>query len=296
MTILGFPVCEYLCLAIFMVYDAYSWHSRLWVVTVPCHISCLFIKFSVCGYLCLAISMPLHVPVLGFSGCEWLLCLAVFHAWLWWLFLAFQAVSGYCALPYFMSDHDAYSWLSREWVAHVPCHVSCLFIIHTIGPSLWVSVPCYIYASSWCLFLAFKAVSGYCTWPYFMPDNNAFQAVRGYCALPYFMPDSDAFSWLSRKWVATVFCHILCLFMIHAMQLVSICVLLYLCLFMMLVFFQGVSGYCALPYIMPTHDASCLFRVWVASVPCNILCLFIIPLGFPGCEWLLCLAIFYAWA
>ena len=66
-------------------------------------------------------------------------------------------------------------------------------------------------------------------------------------------------------------------------------------------FFQGVSGYCALPYIMPTHDASCLFRVWVASVPCNILCLFIIPLGFPGCEWLLCLAIFmlehnaYSW-
>lgn len=170
MTILGFPVCEYLCLAIFMVYDAYSWHSRLWVVTVPCHISCLFIKISVCGYLCLAISMPLH------DACSWLLRL--------WVVI----VPGHILCLIIM--------LSRLWVATVLCHISCLILMPVLDSlesewllcfaisyacswympcSLWVSVSCYIYASSWCLFFPG------CEWPLCL----AIYYAHSWCLLPF---------------------------------------------------------------------------------------------------------------
>ena len=142
---------------------------------MSCHISCL-----------------LMMLILGSPDCEWPLCLAIFHACSWCLFLALQRVSGhfalqyfmpahlflalqfvsgYFALQFFMPAHDASSWLTSQWVATLPSNISCLLMMLVLGSP----------ASEW-LF-----------------------------ALQYFMPAHDACSWLSREWVATLPCNISCL-------------------------------------------------------------------------------------
>ena len=144
----------------------------------------------------------------------------------------------------------------------------------------------------------------------------AHQNVSGYCALPYFMPVHGFYSWLFRKWVATILiCHTDYddYSWLSSMWVPVPCYIYGLwCLFLA---FQAVSGYCALPYFMPVYKifsmwvsvpcyiyaSSCacswLFRLWVTTVPCCISCLImVIVLGFSGCEWLLCLALFYVWS
>ena len=119
-----------------LAYDAYSW-LREWVATLLSHISCL-----------------LMIPILGSSESKCLLC-AIFHACSWCLFLALQDVSAYFAFPYFMLAHDACSWASvcewllclailyacseglfwffSLWVPTLPCHISCLLMMHVPG-------------------------------------------------------------------------------------------------------------------------------------------------------------------
>ena len=246
------------------------------------------------------------MPVLGSPDCEWLLRLAIFYACSWCLFLTLQIVSGHFAMPYFMLGHDTCSWLSRQWVATLPYHILCLFIMLVLGSpdSEWLLYLAILYACSWCLYLAL-------------------QKVTGYFALPYFMPTYDACSWLSRQWVATMLSHILCLLIMPVLgsrkwvatlpchiscllmmpvlgspesEWLSCLVISDACSWCQFLTLQRVSGYCALLYFMPAYDAcSWLSREWVATMPCHTWCLLMMPiLDSPGSEWLLCLAIFYA--
>ena len=148
MLVLGSPVCKWLlCLAIFMPgHDACSWLSSLWVLLYP----------------------------------------ALFYAFSWCLFLAYQKVSGYSALPYFMLAHDACFWPSRKWV---PYHISCLTMMPLLGsPDCeWLCLAIF-YASS-CQFLALQTVSS-CSLTIFYTSSCQFlslQTVRGYGAFSYFM-------------------------------------------------------------------------------------------------------------
>ena len=276
----------YYVLPYFMpAHDAYSWLSRLWVATLPCNISCL-LMMPILGSsesewpLCLAIFCACS-PVLGSPVCEWLLFPAIFHACSWCLFLALQPVSSYFALQYFMPAHDACTWLSRMWVATLPCIISCLLMMLVLG-SPGSECLAIFHAWLWCLYLALQVVSGYFASPCFMPAHDTcswlsrmsviavpchvlcllmmfltFQEVSDCCTLPYFMPAHHACSWLSRLWVA-------------------ICLpIVYTCLWCLFLALQFVSGYCALPY-------SCLVMMPV--------------LGSPACEWLLYLALFYAFS
>ena len=172
MAVHGSPDCEWsLCLAIVQACSWCSWLSSLWVATVPCHSSCLFM-----------------MPVLGSLGCEWLLCISIVYASSWCLFLALQEVSGYHALPCFMPFYDTCFWFSREWVATVPCHSSYLFMMPVLGFSAceWLLCLAIIHACSWCLFLGSSesewllclAIVYACLWCLFL----ALQEVSGYCA------------------------------------------------------------------------------------------------------------------
>ena len=254
----GYYALPYLITA----HNSCSWLFSLWVAIMPCHISCLF------------------MPVLGFSDCEWLLYLAIVQACLWYLYLALQEVSGYYVLPYFMPAHDAYSWLSRKWVATLPCNISCLLmmlvlnspasewllclaIFHACSPVLgspvceWLLCLAIFHACSpvlgspVCEWLLCLTIFHACSWCLFL----ALQPVSGYFALQYFMPAHDACSWLSSQWVATLPCNISCLLM-------------------MLVLGSPASEWLfALQYFMPAH---------------------MLAHGSPESEWLLCLAIFHA--
>ena len=234
-------VSGYYVLPYFMpAHDAYSWLSRLWVATLPCNISCL-LMMPILGSsesewpLCLAIFCACS-PVLGSPVCEWLLFPAIFHACSWCLFLALQPVSSYFALQYFMPAHDACSWLSSQWVATLPCNISCLLMMLVLGSP----------ASEW-LF-----------------------------ALQYFMPAHNACSWLSREWVATLPCNISCLLMMPILGSPESEWLLYLAIFhacslMPILGSPVCEWYFALQYFMPAHDAcSWLSSWWVATLPCNV--------------------------
>ena len=210
------------------------------------------------------------MPILGSPESEWLVCLAIFHACSWCLFLALQFVSGYFALQYFMPAHDACSWLSSLWVATLPCNISCLFMMSILGSpeSEWLLCLARFHACSWCLYLTLQNVSGYfalfhaCSWCLFL-------ALQEVSALPYFMPDYDAFTWLSRLWVATLLHHVLCLLMTPVLDSPGCQWLLYLVMFY-------ACSWC-----------SWLSRKSVTAVPCHILCLLIMPvLGSLDCEWL----------
>ena len=220
------------------------------------------------------------MPILGSLGCEWLLCLTIFHTCSWCLFLTLQFVSGYFALQYFMPAHDAYSWLSRMWVATLPCNILCLLMMHVLGSP----------GSEWLLCLTIFS----CLLMMLVLDS---QNVSGYFALQYFMPAHDACTWLSRMWVATLPCNISCLLMMLVLGSPgSECLAIFhawlWCLYLAL---QVVSGYFASPCFMPAHDTcSWLSRKSVTAVPCHVLCLLMMPvLDFPGSQWLLYLAIFY---
>ena len=264
MPILGSLGSEWLlCLAIF--------HACSW---------CLFMALQlVSGYFALQYFMPAHDAYFWSPESEWLLCLAIFHACSWCLFLALQRVSGYFALQYFMPAHDACSWLCRMWVATLPCNISCLLMMHVLGSLAGEWLLCLFHACSWCLFLTLRMWvatlpckiscllmmlvldSPECEWLLCLALFHAcswclFLALQEVSALPYFMPDYDAFTWLSRLWVATLLHHV----------------------------------------FMPAHDTcSWLSRKSVTTVPCHVLCLLMMPvLDFPGSQWLLYLAIFYA--
>ena len=126
---------------------ACPWLSRLWVTVVPCYNSSLLI-----------------MPVLGSPVGEWLWCLATILACWSCLSLVFQDVSGHDALlQFYLADH-ACPWLSRKWVAVVPCCNSGLLIMLALGSSvcewLWCSaatVACWL-----CLSLALQLVSDCC--------------------------------------------------------------------------------------------------------------------------------------
>ena len=213
------------------------------------------------------------MPILGSLGCEWLLCLTIFHTCSWCLFLTLQFVSGYFALQYFMPAHDAYSWLSRMWVATLPCNILCLLMMHVLGSP----------GSEWLLCLTIFS----CLLMMLVLDS---QNVSGYFALQYFMPAHDACSWLSRKWVP---CHISCLIMMPLLgspgcEWLLCFTMFYACSWHLFLTLQEVSDCCTLSCFMSAHDAcSWLSRKSVTAVPCHILCLLIMPvLGSLDCEWL----------
>ena len=245
------------------------------------------------------------MPILGSLECEWLLCLAIFYACSWCMFLALQEVSGYFALQYFHACLWCLFLTLRMWVATLPCNISCLLMMLVLdSPECeWLLCLAIFHACSWCLFLALQEVS----------------------ALPYFMPDYDAFTWLSRLWVATLLHHVLCLLMTPVLdspgsQWLLYLVMFYVCSWCLFLTFQEVSDCCTLPYFMAAHHAcSWLSRLWVAiCLPivytclwCLFLalqfvsgycalpysCLVMMPvLGSPACEWLLYLALFYAFS
>ena len=70
----------------------------LQTVSGALHIPCLIIMFlafqTVSGHCALPYYISNH-DVFGSSECEWLLCLAIFHACSWFLFLTFQEVSSH---------------------------------------------------------------------------------------------------------------------------------------------------------------------------------------------------------
>ena len=287
-----------------LLHDAYFWLYREWVATLPCHISCLLMMpvpgspgsawllclaiFYACSWclilgsseskwLLCHISCLLMMPLLDSLDCEWLLCLAIFHACSWCLFLALQRVSGYFALPYFMLAHYAWFWLSRLWVATVPCHISCLLMMPVFGSPAceWLLCLAIFHACSQCLLLALQIVSGCFACHNSCLHMMIFLALQEVSALSYFMPALDAYSWLSRKWVVTLPCHIpacsWCLFL--ALQRVSSYYISpVFCLLTMPVL--GSSGSQWLLYLaifMPAHDTSSwLSRLWVATLPCHI--------------------------
>ena len=311
MTLAPQLVSGYYALPYFITaHNSYSWLFSLWVAIMPCHI-CMPVHACTWLFRLWVAAVPCHslglfvIPLFGSPGSEWLLCLAIFHACSWCLFLALQIVSGHFALQYFMPAHDAYSWLFREWVATLPCNISCLLTCSWLF-SLWVAtLPCnflcllmmlvldspasewllclpIFHVCSWCLFLALQPVSGY------LPCNIS-------CLLMMLVLGSPESEWL------------LCLAIFHACSLMPIlgspvcegllCLTIFhacsWCVFLVL---QEVSGYFALQCLVPAHDAySWLSRMWVATLPYNIsYLLMMLVLDSPVCEWLLCLAIFHA--
>ena len=152
------------------------------------------------------------MPVLGFSGSKWLWCLSTMLAcwsclsfgssaceWLWcfaaflacWscLSLVFQRVSG-CGtlLQFWPADHNCL-WLSRKWVAVLPCYNFSLLIMPVLGSPVckWL----------WCLATILSCwsclpCSSACEWLW-CHDTN----LSCWCCLP----------WLFSLWVAVVpFC------------------------------------------------------------------------------------------
>ena len=240
-------------------HDASSWLSRLWVAALPCYISCLLHDAYFWLYREWVATLPCHIscllmmPVPGSPGSAWLLCLAIFYACSWCLILGSS---------------------ESKWLL---CHISCLLMMPLLD-SLdceWLLCLAIFHACSQCLLLALQIVSGCFACHNSCLHMMIFLALQEVSALSYFMPALDAYSWLSRKWVVTLPCHISacswCLFL--ALQRVSSYYISpVFCLLTMPVL--GSSGSQWLLYLaifMPAHDTSSwLSRLWVATLPCHI--------------------------
>ena len=157
--------------------ETFSWFFSLWVPVEPCCISRL-----------------VTIPILGFLESESLLCLAglfwacwqcvfsaalqkvsnhyillaVIQAHSWYVFLAFQLVSGCLALLIFELANYFCPCLSSLWVVAVPCYILSLLTIPVlISFRMWVVA--------------------------------AFSCILSLLTMPVF--------WLSRRWISAVpFC------------------------------------------------------------------------------------------
>ena len=135
------------------------------------------------------------MSVLVSSGCEWLWCLAAILGCWWCLSLALQDVSGCGVLLQFWPTDDACPWLSREWVAMVPCCTSSLLMMPVFGSPVgeWLWCLAAILSCWWHLFLVLQLVSGcgtflqFCWWCL----SLALQKVSGCSGLFYFSPVND---------------------------------------------------------------------------------------------------------
>ena len=127
--------------------------------------------------------------VLGSLVCEWLPSLAVSQACWQCLSLALQYVSG-CYFSLCLKPADnACPWLSRGWVAVIPCCISSLLKMPVLDSleSEWLPSLSMFQACWQCLSLSLQDVSG--------------------CHLSQcFKPADDIYSLLSRKWVAAMPC------------------------------------------------------------------------------------------
>ena len=291
MLIFGFSACEWLlchavyqaswCLSLALQWvsscyvllwikladDACPWPSRMWVTAVSCCVSSLLMR-----------------PVLGSSGSEWLLCLAVYQACWWCLFLALQEVSGCCVLLCIKPADDACSWLSSMWVAAVSCCVSSLLMMPVLGSpeGEWLLCLALYQACWWCLFLALQNVSG-C------------------CVLLCIRPADDACPWLFSMWVAAVSCCVSSLLMMPVLGSPGsewlLCLAVHqACWWHLSLALQPVSDCCVLLSIR-RDDNPCpwLFRLWVTGFLYCISILLIKPvIDASGSEWHVCLAVFQA--
>ena len=199
----------------------------------------------------------------------------------YWCF-TFQAVSGCSAFLCFKPTDDAFPWLSREWVAAVPCYVSSLLmkpVLHS-SEGEWLQCLAVFQAYWWSLSLAIQYVSA----------CSALLGVK---------PTNDACSWLSSLWVPAMPCNVSSLLMMPVIgSLVCEC-LQYLAVWQAYWWYlslalQEVSGCSALLFFKPT-DGTCpwVSRLWVTAVPCRVLSLLKMPvLGSSESERLQCLAVF----
>ena len=267
------------------------------------------------------------VTVLGTPVGEWLLCLAVFQDWWQCLSLALQSVSGSCVLLCFKPGDNFCPWLSRKWVAVVPCCVSSLVTMPVLGSP----------ACEWLLWLAFKPANYDCPWLsrkwvaamccYLL--SSLVMHVLGssvgkwLLCLGVFQVQWQWLFWFFSWWVAAVSC---CVSSMVTMLVLGspvgewlLCIVVFQAWWQFLFLaLQEVSNSCALMCFKPS-DYACpwLSRKWVPAVPCCVSSMVTMPvLGFslwvatvpccflslvtmlvfgPSvCEWLLCLAVFQA--
>ena len=118
------------------VHNSFSWLSSLWVAAVPCYVSNLLMTL-----------------VLHSSGCERLQCVVVILPLLRHLSFALQRVCG-CSLLCFNPAKSTYTWLTRQWVAVMPCHVLTPLMARVFGSSVGEWLSCIVWLPTWwCLSL-----------------------------------------------------------------------------------------------------------------------------------------------
>ena len=158
MPVLGSPASEWLwCFSMLITCWQCLFLALQLVSGVAVVLHCVFsllkmdiLAFSECEfYGALLYLSLLTMPVLGSPACKWLWCLSIFLACWQNPSLALQSVSGYGALLYFYPVNNTCLWLSRKWVAVMPCCISSLL-------TMWQ-----------CLSLALQLVSGWGALLYF---------------------------------------------------------------------------------------------------------------------------------
>ena len=129
-------------------------------------------------------------------------------------------MSSCSALLSFKSTDYAYLWLSREWVAAVPCCISSLLMMPVLGSLACVWLQCLA------MFLSLLIISVLgspgCEWlqciamlqAYWWYLPLALQFVSGSKALLCFKSANDACPWLFSLWVAAMPCCVSSLLMV----------------------------------------------------------------------------------
>ena len=119
-------------------------------------------------------------------------------------------MSGCCALLCFKPANNAWSLLFREWVAAVPCCISCLLTMFVLDSpvGVWLLHLAVFYACWQCLLLTLQWVSDLHALLHFKATDNsyvlAYQIVSGCHAFLSFKPANDACHQLTSWWVAAM--------------------------------------------------------------------------------------------
>ena len=168
------PVSEWLCLV--------PWF-------LPANIACPLISSELVLLLYSSVSSLLTLPILCFSGSEFLPCWSVSPCW-HCLPYAIQKVSSSALLLCFSLAHISYL-LSRKWLSLLDCSVLLLLTLYNLCFSGSEFLPCWSVSPCWhCLSSAIQKVS-----------SSALLLSLSLADIPCLL--------LSRKWVSLLGCSVL---------------------------------------------------------------------------------------
>ena len=197
------------------------------------------------------------------------------------LSLALQPVSGCSALLCFKLTDDPCPWLSRVWVAAVPCCISNLLMMPVLGSPVCEWLQCLAmfqtYFSPWLSSLWVAAVA---------------HCVSSLLIIPILGSSESECLWFLAA-LQACWSNLFCFFRTW----VAACpVVFYVCLWFLSLAFQEVSGFDVSPLFKPADKTYLwFFRMWEDVVAFCVSCLLMaFVLHFSGSEWLWFLLMFYA--